>query len=436
MEYNAVLHAVSKILFGKEVVRDEQTYLLCLPDSRRGRREHYWRTLNFHPHKALIRYRREPWTGLDYAVSFIWPVAWRDGVRYFVDQNESASVILYCLWAYGQYYGDWATVRSNWNLAQYVHRYLTCFHDWALMASSNQEFFSTVGIDMLNSESPGNLAYARIARQVGDKRAEALGLYLAAKAAVPTVARLYMPDYIRSITAEGDPWRRWKWFWSFHEDHVSGSDTMVLRGGTDTIAALSIGMLDTSKGTSPEVCLLYKRFAAERINAYERDVAAFAREHGVASGWAHLMQRAMLGWPRDELIAEARRFHEQKPNWGWQSTKGPGNLAVVCVADTPLFLAEWAPAEYVSGRFTPADDTVRLTLDHREPQPCEMRLYSQRAPVAVRLNDAEHKAWTYDAKAGWLRITLPGSGVARLAIRLGKEAKAPLHPYFARRERE
>jgi hypothetical protein len=394
-------------------------------------RMHYWTTLNFYPHKALIRFRREPFTGLDYSVSFIWPVSWRDGVRYFCDQNESASVILYCLWAYSQYYGDWATARANWTLAQYVHRYQRRFHDWATMTASNQEYFSTVGIDMLNSEVPGHLAFARIARQVGDRRAEELGLYLAAKAMVPALARFYMPDYIRSIAAEGDPWRERTYYWSFHETDVRGSSSLVRRGGAEFIAHIAGGFLDTSKGTSPEICLLYKRFARDRIAAYERDVRAFERKHDVGTGWAHAMMRAFLGWPRQELLGGLRRFHEVKPNWAWQSTKAAHNLASVCAADTPLFLADWAPAEYVSGEYDPAQRTVRLTFHNRESGDYAVRLYSQHAPEDVQLNGKPFTDWTYEEDAGWLTLRLSGPGAAQLVIRLTKKTTAPPHLYFA-----
>lgn len=394
-------------------------------------REHYWTTLNFYPHKGFVRYRREPWTGLDYTVTFVWPVIFRDGVRYFCDQNESAAVILYCLEMYSRYYGDWTTPASNWNLCLRFHDHLDRYHDWATMASSNFPFFSTVGIDMLNSEYPGNLAFARLARQVGDEDSEAAGLYLAAKAAVPAVARHYMPDYVASITAEGDPWRAWRYYWSFQETGLTGSETIVQRGDTDFILALGCGMLDTSKGTGPEIALLYKQFARDRAEAYERALDVAAEENKRAPGWAHLMQRAILGWPREGLIEAAKRFNAERPDWGWQSTKGPHNLAVVCVADTPLFLADWAPAEYITGRFTPTDRTVRLSLNSREPGPYSIRLYSRWTPLELRVNGRAHEGYSYEAETGWLAVALQGSGETAVEIRLGDKAAAPPHLYFA-----
>jgi hypothetical protein len=401
-------------------------------------REHYRQTLNFYPHKGFIRFRREPWTGIDYTVSFIWPVLVRDGVRYFVDQNESSAVLAYCLDAYARYYGDWTTVRAHWNLCHRLYEYLPRFHDWAWMASSNQEYFSVAGIDMLNSEYPGNLAFAHLARQVGDRDAEAQALVLAAKSLVPTVSRFAMPDYIRSITAEGDPWRESRYYFSLDVMGLQGATGIDMRGGPDSIMHLAIGFLDTSKGTGPEIALAYKAWIGRRIEAYERDLAAEEAKRGIPVGWAHLMQRAFLGWPRAELLETARKFHDLYPRWGWQSTKAAHNLAAVCAADTPLFLADWSPAEYVGGSYDPDRGEAMLRFRNHEDGDARVRLYSQRAVRRV-LRDGKELApgadtWQYDARSGWLTMRLRDRGETVVTIQLG-DAVAPPHPYFEPRKR-
>ena len=277
------------------------------PEAREEIDRHYLRvyrdTLDLYPHKTIVRYRRDPWTRFDYTVSFIWPVVWRNGVRFFVDQNESSAVIAYCLWTYAQYHGDWDTVRANWHLARWLWAYLPRVQDWGLMCSSNQEYFSTAGIDMLNSEYPGNLAFARMARMVGDPHAERLARHLAAKSSIPAVARFLLPAYIESITAEGDRWRNWRFHWSMHENGLEGSETVIMRGDSWSILQLGIGMYDTSKGTGPEIAALYQAFVPRQIQAYQLALADAEKEYGEAVGWAHLMSRAFLGWPQEELAA-------------------------------------------------------------------------------------------------------------------------------------
>ncbi len=397
-------------------------------------RDHYRRTLNFYGHKSFIRFRREPFTGLDYTVSFIWPVQFERGVRYFTDQNESSAVLAYCLDTYARYYGDWPTLRANWNLCRRLYEYLPRFQDWAWMTSSNQAYFSVAGIDMLNSEYPGSLAFARAARQVGDLEAETTARVLAAKSLVPAVARFAMPDYVRSITAEGDPWREGRYYFSFSETGLQGDRDIDMRGGPESILELAIGFLDTSKGTSPEIALAYKAWVPRRIEVYERELAAEEQRRSHPAGWPHLMQRALLGWPRAEMIAAAERYHAHRPRFGWQSTKAPHNLAVVAGADTPLFLAEWDPAEYLSGSYDPERGEVALRFRNRESGTARVRLYSRRAPTRVAVAGREWAAgperWSYDARTGWLTLLLPGEGEHAVAITLGEPA-APPHPYFA-----
>lgn len=390
------------------------------PEVRREVDAHYRRccvqTLNFYPHKSLIRYRREPWTGLDYALTFIWPVQWRQGVRWFTDENETASVVLYCLWTYAQYYGDWTTVVSNWNAVGAYHSYLRRVHDWAFMCSSNQEFFSTVGIDMLNSEYPGNLAYARMAHQVGDAEAESVGLYLAAKAQIPTVARLFMPTYVASLTSPGDPWLKWRFFWSSHETGFSGADTVVMRGDSNTVLGLAIGLLDTSKGTGPEICELYRAFASEQIAAYERALEGAEQKYANPAGPALLMMRALLGQPRAQLVATGHANLERRPNQGWQAAKAPGNLALVCVADQGVWLVDWAPAGYASGPFNPQTGELRLGFVNREADSVRIRLHTTREVTSARIDGKPVRGWQWDRSTREWSAALSGVGAHELVL--------------------
>ncbi len=156
-------------------------------------RTQYAETLNRYGYKCYVRHRREPYSKVPYNITFVWPTMVQDGVRYFVDQNESSAVIMECVDAYARHYGDWDTIAANWNFVRNLYDYLPKYHDWAWMASSKQEFFSVAGIDMLNSEYPGNLAYAEMARQLATTIEATQATILAAKALVPAVARLAMP---------------------------------------------------------------------------------------------------------------------------------------------------------------------------------------------------------------------------------------------------
>lgn len=79
-----------------------------------------------------------------------------------------------------------------------------------------------------------------------------------------------MPDYVASITPPGDPWRNARYYWSLQESGLNGQQSMIQRGNTDFIVALAGAMLDTSKGTGPEIALAYKHFARDRIAGESR----------------------------------------------------------------------------------------------------------------------------------------------------------------------
>jgi hypothetical protein len=404
------------------------------PEARQAIDGHYLQvfrdTLDLYPHKTIIRYRREPWTDKDYTVSFIWPVSWRDGVRFFVDQNESSSVIAYCLWSYAQYYGDWDTVRANWHLARWLWQYVPRVNDWALMCSSNQAYYSTAGIDMLNSEYPGNLAVARMAQMVGDKATEHLARHLAAKSSIPAVARFLLPAYTRSITADGDPWRRYKYFWSMHEGGFSGNQSVIMRGDTWSILQLGIGMYDTSKGTGPEIALLYKAFVPNEVEAYEKSLLAAEKEYDYPAGWSHLMSRAFLGWPKAELVATAQREFELKGTLGWQSTKYPQNLGAMATAKNGFHLLDWRPAAYRTGEFDPQARTVTLDLASDGQAPVVLRAHAAYAVLETKVADGRLVNWQDDPKTGVWTCRIEAKGRFRITLRLDAKRRRIPCAYF------
>lgn len=399
------------------------------PETRQVIDEHYRKvyrdTLDLYPHKTTVRYRCEPWTGLDYTVSFVWPVTWRDGVRFLVDQNESSAVIAYCLWTYAQYFGDWDTVRANWHLTRWLWAYLPRVQDWALMCSSNQAYFSTAGIDMLNSEYPGNLAMARLAQAMGDRDTERLARHLAAKSAIPAIARFLLPAYTAQITAGDDPWRKFRFYWSMSEGGYEGSETVVMRGDSWSILQLGIGMYDTSKGTGPEIAALYQAFVPEETEAYQQALKEAEKEHNDVAGWAHGMSRAFLGWPKEELVAMSERNFEKKGGLGWQSTKYPHNLGAMATAGNGFHLVDWRPAGYVTGAFDPEAKTVVLDFENTDGAPVQLVARSAFAVTETHIENGTLGEWTDDPRTGLWQARVTAAGPFRVRLRLGAPRPIP-----------
>jgi hypothetical protein len=107
---------------------------------------------------------------------------------------------------------------------------------------------------------------------------------------------------------------------------------------------------------------------------------------------------------------------------------------MICVSDTPLFLADWSPAEYISGAYDLSAQRVLLSLRCPAGEQTNLRLYTQRKPESVTLNQAPlakraAPGWNYDAATGWLNVSFSSAGKADVVIQLGSKV-APLHPYF------
>jgi len=382
-------------------------------------RNRYWETLNFYPHKCVVRQKREPWTGVEYLIHFVWPTQTQYGFRNFNDGNEASGLTAYCLASYARYYGDWTTLRANWNHCRRLYEFLPRVNDWACMSSGALEFYQVVGLDMLNSEPWGSLAYAYAARNAGHPEDELMGLVLGARSLVTAAARFGLRDYLHSVTADEDPWRDFKGFYWFTEQGIQASSSLMG----------SIGMHDTSKGTNHELSLAYKAWIPEAILAYEEALET-AGQHRLAD----LTQRLFLGWDSNTILEHVRKDSPRQP-LSWQAATALYDLALACVADIPLFLSDWAPAEYVAGQYDPVLKALDLTFRSHEGEPYTVRIYSQRSPREVSVNDEplspSNEKWQYDSGSGWLTIHLSGAEKKRIRILLG-EAAAPLHPYFTK----
>ncbi|MBT4815315.1 MAG: hypothetical protein HON70_06430, partial [Lentisphaerae bacterium] len=397
-------------------------------------RTHYWQTLNFYQHKSFVRWRTEPFTGHDYLVTFIWPTNWQQGVRYFTDQNESSALVLYCLWAYAQYTGDWDTIRSNWTFIRALGVYLERVHDWALLASFNREEGATVGIDMLNSEYPGMIALARMAAVVGDQAVSEKAIALAAKASVPILARRWFPEYLQDLGRRGNPqWEELPYVFSFKTNGIAGRKALVGHGiKRDFSVRIGADYYDTSKGTSPEIVGLYRRFAAAPTAFYERAVEAERIPADLRTGYTHLFMRRLLGWPREELL-EGIALADERYRRKWWSSIHYANMIGGTVYDaSSMFLCEWAPLAYRSGRVTVAGDAVELVFVplRERPGSVPVRLWSRRVVTDVTCNGSALPGWRFEKKTGYVRLALPGDAKSKVTVALGKVSRAPVHPFY------
>ncbi len=379
----------------------------------------YWETLNFYPHKSLLMRKREPWTGIEYMTTFVWPTNTRYGWRYTGDVQESSAVNTYAYATYARYYGDWTTIKANWNVCREIHDFLTDAMDWAALSTGAGEYWNATGIDMANSEPYGRLAFAFAAENAGYKDDALRGKIGGTRSLVTAVARLALEPYIYSITTEGDLWRSFTSFNFFNEYGMQL--TKGKRGG--------IGWLDTSKGAMHELALAYKMWAPQAMDKEQKAIAATSRFQSLCD----LTQRLILGWNSDSLLNQVidnPRFIRKNPT-SFNDAAGLYDMAVLCIGNLPVFLSDWAPAEYVSGSYNEEDKLMKLSFVSHLEESFTVKIYSQFQPLEVKLNgNPIQENWDYNPENGWLKIALDGKNPANVELKLG-QAVAPLHPYFS-----
>ncbi len=387
-------------------------------------RTRYLETLNFYSHKSFVAQKREPYTLVEYPITFVWPTQTQFGFRNFNDANEAAGHNAYCLANYARYYGDWTTLKANWNLLRYMHDPLSKYNDWAVMSSGSNEYWATSGLDMLNSETFGSLAYAYSAELTGNQKDVVLGKVLGVRSLIPTVARFDLQNYLTSISREGDAWRGFKGFYHFSE---SGLQLSKNKMG-------SIGMLDTSKGTYHELALAYKMWSGQRMNNEQIALAGGCNRPARSAG-PDVTQRLFLGWNIDSIsanILNKNRIIDYNKVPRWQESTSLYDLAILCVGDIPLFLSEWAPAELLDGNYNAEIQIMKLSFRSALNEKYTVRIYSQYQPDELKINNVKNAdSFKYDSKNGWLEIYLKGVETNDIEIKFGKKV-APLHPYFTK----
>ncbi|MBV5343391.1 hypothetical protein JZU68_07205, partial [bacterium] len=333
----------------------------------------YWETLNFYPHKSLVVQKREPYTSNEYMITFVWPTQTQYGFRNFNDINEASGVNVYCYTNYARYYGDWATIKSNWNLCRELHDFLVRTQDWACMSTGATEIWEVAGLDMINSEAYGSLTFAYAAEKAGFPDDALKGRIMGTRSLIPTVARLGLEEYIASICEPGDPWLVFKSYLHFNE--------MGIQAGRKKSG--SVGWLDTSKGAMHELADGYKSWATKKMTAEQKGIEA----NGSNSN-CDLTQRLLLGWNKDSLLDLSLKGtrSERSRQLNWQNASSLYDMAFLCVGDVPVYLSDWSPAEYISGNYNKDRKEMQLCFQSHQNEPFTVRIYSEFEPLKVHIN--------------------------------------------------
>ena len=235
------------------------------------------------PYKMAVRYRREPFTGYPYT---IYMHSWRNIITSFDppnlgsttmygDSNETVRMILATMQMCADRHGQRDAVIANWEtLRRLVPSYTFALDDWLVMCAGCIEDWAVSGIDMLNTEYGTMCSLARLAEIAGDKDLETVALYMAARRAIPTLARFRLPAYFLS---RGFVKNREHFAYSdgFGE---SGPSMHQCRPGR---RVCEVDLYDMSQGIPQDLISLYDRYAKRAIrDNYIPVVRAATRKEG------------------------------------------------------------------------------------------------------------------------------------------------------------
>ncbi len=297
------------------------------------------------------------------------------------------------LWAW-RYFGDrregLALARKHWNLWTGLRDYYEIYHDWAVCTSLSDPRGNLLDFDCMRNGWAGLLAYARLARELGETEMYERTMFLASRMMVSHYAQWSLAGYLYDQAA------------AFAPD--SGKDFLAWPRGE----ILSVNALDTY---GPHKIMPPDSDSPYCVSANIPEHALFLEDFGLAGRLHHLVY---------DLVP---RHH---PDW---SAFDPGKFKTLYEGDTEA----WWQANAAAGRYFYFLDPLLFSralnfhelletlLSHRRldwlsGQSIEAMLAGSR-PMLVAPVDFEFRGNIWDEASRSLQFTLEGRGQARLEIR-------------------
>lgn len=392
--------------------------------------------------------RTEPFTHKRYALSYTIPDVRAKGEsitdcpRTFTDLEWGNGLSLHGLYEMARLSGAWDVVRRNWPLVKRIYGLFEALQDWACMSVSGSEN----GRRWTDTSSYGGyLAFAEMARHVGDEAAWREGVYLHAKHAAMRLAMFNNGAFIHRFYA-AKPWKvqhsfpemardfnttfepvRFGGPLKFTPDELRGDDLVIQRVSLYSLVAEGTGwecpdMLFTMQPepTSEFVRLYDKLYPEWRTAEFCK---AMNDKHSPSGGIT--LYEMMLFELRDSAVntATVRRHFEEirqgdlirrflKGFYGRWNAAHEYTAALAETRDDPAWLEDWIGADIISAEYD--RDARRAVLKLTAPGKCSLQLGGAE-PKRVTFNGqslARPTGWSF--ARGRLSISLPSGGVVEV----------------------
>ena len=352
--------------------------------------------------------RKELFSGREYVIGewidkSISPVMFGDG-------NSAVGTMLYSLYCYAKYSGDWDFVRQNWSKVMDIKRYIEVVNDWATPVTSSRESVLFSGIDMDTISYAGLCAGERMAEVLGKKTDLDRLIYLRAKIGPATALRLNMIRYF-------DPQKKCPNMWinGFSE---SGPNFEGL-SYKNKVSLDHFAMVFCWQGQQPELFqFLNDALHEDFISWLQRDLVdkyCLAPE-GKIGGWlrmtfnqsrtaAHLTCRSWLkDWPRKDI---EKKFEIYKKHFKKAvSTRQAGFVSAYYGNKYRIYLINWEPAKLGSVSFSP--ETRILNAELECDKAFELYLHSPKKIKQVKVDGIVLSSKNiFEEKNNYSRIKIP-----------------------------
>ncbi len=377
--------------------------------------------------------RTEPFTGKSY-FAYGWKSKHGDQLNYH-DITDFAGFFLLPTLRYAQLSGDWKLIQKHWRPVTELYGSLPRRAEWATLAVGTTDRSLVHVIDMAPDSWIASEAMAKLARGVGDRRAEGLALCIAAKEAVSLVAAQQKREW--------DMAHNNNWDWNtqipelgyFEQSHINSTrwDDAVL--STSAV----FGCLYT-----PAILRLYQEFAPGVLgrflhrleSAYPQwnDVAYIRKgkktgQNGPQAFYRQLMIREALGESTAQLekIRRTGLFNDNEFSVWSHPVEGRSVIvglslsggALLVGRDAPLHLAGWGNAALKDAEFSFQGGKATVVLASKAPfalelrtplEPAEIRVNNAPLPPERRNYDAGRKLLSLQLAAGESRVLLTYPG--------------------------
>lgn len=297
------------------------------------------------------------------------------------------------LWAW-RYFGDrregLALARGHWDLWTGLRDYMEIYHDWAVCASMSDPRGNLLDFDCMRNGWAGLLAYARLARELGEKELYERTMFLVSRMMLAHYAQWSLGGYLYDQAAAFSP--------------DSGRGILAWPRGD----ILGVDCLDTY---GPHQYMFPDDDSPYCLSANIPEHALFLADFGLTGRVRHLVCELVPRHHPDWHAFDPERFNDLYPvetdAW-WQANAAAARYFYFL---DPLLFSR-------SMNFHEPLDTLLgyRRLDWLSGQSVEAMITGSR-PMLVAPVELEFRGNVWDESTRSLQFTLEGKGPARLEIR-------------------